>query len=137
MLGYLNRPDATAEMIDADGWLHTGDIGHCDEDGFLFVTDRLKELIKRKGRRLCMPCATLCACRVVLRFTTLTGFLLSRTRSSMCLTEQSLHEMNPSPWRHSSSPIVFCFSTLFKIVVERFWPVVLDFLSKKKKKLGY
>ena len=87
MLGYLNRPDATAEMIDADGWLHTGDIGHCDEDGFLFVTDRLKELIKRKGQCLCMLCATLCPCQVVLRFTTLTGLLLSRTRSSVCLTE--------------------------------------------------
>jgi acyl-CoA synthetase (AMP-forming)/AMP-acid ligase II len=46
MAGYLNRPDATAELIDADGWLHTGDVGHVDADGNVFVVDRIKELIK-------------------------------------------------------------------------------------------
>ncbi len=46
MAGYLNRPDATAELIDADGWLHTGDAGRIDADGNVFIVDRLKELIK-------------------------------------------------------------------------------------------
>jgi len=49
MKGYLNRPDATADTVDADGWIHTGDIGHVDDDGFWYIVDRLKELIKYKG----------------------------------------------------------------------------------------
>ena len=46
MRGYLNKPDATAATLTSDGWLKTGDIGYIDEDGFVFVVDRLKELIK-------------------------------------------------------------------------------------------
>jgi len=49
MLGYLNSPEATAETIVDGGWLRTGDIAHFDKDGYLFITDRLKELIKYKG----------------------------------------------------------------------------------------
>ncbi len=49
MKGYLNNPEATAATIDAEGWLHTGDIGHIDADGHFYIVDRLKELIKYKG----------------------------------------------------------------------------------------
>ena len=49
MLGYLNRPEATAEALDEEGWLHTGDIGYVDEEGYCYIVDRLKELIKYKG----------------------------------------------------------------------------------------
>jgi acyl-CoA synthetase (AMP-forming)/AMP-acid ligase II len=46
MAGYLSRPDATADIIDAGGWLCTGDLGYVDGNGKVFVVDRLKELIK-------------------------------------------------------------------------------------------
>lgn len=49
MKGYLNNPEATAGCIDGEGWFHTGDIGYADEDGFFFIVDRVKELIKYKG----------------------------------------------------------------------------------------
>lgn len=49
MTGYLDKPEATAETLDADGWLHTGDIGYADAEGRCFLVDRLKELIKYKG----------------------------------------------------------------------------------------
>jgi acyl-CoA synthetase (AMP-forming)/AMP-acid ligase II len=49
MKGYLNNEAATAATITDDGWLRTGDIGHVDEEGHVFVVDRLKELIKYKG----------------------------------------------------------------------------------------
>lgn len=49
MRGYLNNPEATARTIDAENWLHTGDIGYADEDGHFFIVDRAKELIKYKG----------------------------------------------------------------------------------------
>ena len=49
MRGYLDDPEATAATVDADGWLHTGDIGRADDDGYVVLVDRVKELIKYKG----------------------------------------------------------------------------------------
>jgi len=49
MKGYRNQPESTATAITPDGWLRTGDLGHADADGALYVVDRLKELIKYKG----------------------------------------------------------------------------------------
>jgi acyl-CoA synthetase (AMP-forming)/AMP-acid ligase II len=49
MQGYLNNPDATAASIDEEGWFHTGDIGYADEEGYFYIVDRVKELIKYKG----------------------------------------------------------------------------------------
>jgi long-chain acyl-CoA synthetase len=55
--GYLNLPEQTAELIDADGWLHTGDIGSIDDDGFVRVVDRKKELIITAGGENVSPAA--------------------------------------------------------------------------------
>ncbi len=49
--GYINRPDATAESI-TDGWLHTGDIARVDEDGFIFIVDRKKDMVLRGGENV-------------------------------------------------------------------------------------
>jgi long-chain acyl-CoA synthetase len=55
MLGYYNRPDATAEAIDAEGWFHTGDIGVMLENRFLKITDRKKEIFKTSGGKYIAP----------------------------------------------------------------------------------
>ena len=52
MKGYYNMPEATAAAIDGDGWLHTGDIGTCDEEGYYAVTGRLKDMIIRGGENI-------------------------------------------------------------------------------------
>jgi acyl-CoA synthetase (AMP-forming)/AMP-acid ligase II len=49
MKGYLGRPEATAQTVDADGWLHTGDVAYADGEGFFYIVDRAKELIKYKA----------------------------------------------------------------------------------------
>ena len=53
--GYWNKPEATAEVFDADGFFHTGDVGNIDGDGFLSITDRKKELLKTIGGKLVAP----------------------------------------------------------------------------------
>ncbi|MEZ5656390.1 MAG: fatty acid--CoA ligase [Sphingobium sp.] len=52
MIGYFNRPEATAETVDAEGWLRTGDAGSMDEDGYLYLADRIKDMIITGGENV-------------------------------------------------------------------------------------
>ena len=49
MLGYMDNEEANKKTFDKDGWMRSGDIGYFDQEGFLYVVDRIKELIKVKG----------------------------------------------------------------------------------------
>ena len=53
--GYLNLPEKTAETIDAEGWLHTGDVGRVDADGYFYITDRMKDIIITAGGKNVTP----------------------------------------------------------------------------------
>jgi long-chain acyl-CoA synthetase len=53
--GYLNQPDKTAEAIDAEGWLHTGDVGRVDDEGYFYITDRMKDIIITAGGKNITP----------------------------------------------------------------------------------
>lgn len=55
MKGYHNRPELTAEVIDTEGWLHTGDIAKIDKDGFIFITGRIKSMIVLSGGKKVFP----------------------------------------------------------------------------------
>jgi long-chain acyl-CoA synthetase len=55
IMGYLNQPEKTAETIDAEGWLHTGDVGRVDADGYFYITDRMKDIIITAGGKNITP----------------------------------------------------------------------------------
>jgi len=55
MMGYYNRPDRTAEVVDSEGWFHTGDIGHMVDEKYLQITDRKKEMFKTSGGKYVAP----------------------------------------------------------------------------------
>ena len=63
MTAYWNLPEASARTL-SDGWLDTGDIGHLDDEGFLYITDRAKDLINRGGEKISAAEVESCACEM-------------------------------------------------------------------------
>ena len=98
--GYIDNPEATAKTIDSDGWLHTGDIGHYDEEEHFFVVDRLKELIKYKGFQVYFCTKTPHIAihsifnRNIICSSKLTGFLELRSRKTVRFLEQKMSADN-------------------------------------------
>jgi long-chain-fatty-acid--CoA ligase ACSBG len=62
MMGYMKNPEKTAESIDDQGWLHSGDVGKLDSNGFLHITGRIKELIITAGGENVAPVRICCCC---------------------------------------------------------------------------
>jgi len=89
MKGYLNNPVASAQMVDRQGWMHTGDIGYCDKDGYLYVVDRAKELTKFRslqyeGHELLLSMVEdIAARRVAARRVNFQALLLDSVRESV------------------------------------------------------
>lgn len=73
-MGYLNNDEATKSTIDQDGWLHTGDIVFFDKDGYLYVVDGLKEVIKFKGFQV-YCCSIVFVCPAISKETLIFIFL--------------------------------------------------------------
>ena len=81
--GYIGDPEATSATLVADGWLRTGDLCYVDEEGFLFVVDRLKELIKYKGYQVNIMSLILCI--LIFLFIRSICFSLKNTTRSSCI----------------------------------------------------
>ncbi len=99
MEGYHNRPEATAEAVDADGWMHTGDIAEIDADGFVRITDRKKDLFKTSGGKYVAPSP------IESRFMTLCPYaaqiVVHGERHNYCT---ALIALDPDTLRHWAEP---------------------------------
>lgn len=100
MRGYHNQPALSQEMLTPDGWLRTGDIGHLDADGFLFITDRKKDLIKTSGGKYVAPQAI--EMKLKLRCPYLSQVLVHGDRRNFCSALITLDADNAATWAKES-----------------------------------
>lgn len=105
MQGYYNRPQETAETLEADGWFHTGDIGHLEEGGFLKITDRKKDLIKTSGGKYVAPQEV--ENRLKTRSTLISQVLVHGDNRNFCSLLVTLSADNAPSWfkRHGMEPV--------------------------------
>lgn len=96
MRRYHGLPEATAEMLDQDGWLHTGDIGELDADGFLKITDRKKDLIKTSGGKYVAPQHL--EGQLVLRCRYIAQAVVHGNNRNFCSALITISEMEIRPW---------------------------------------
>jgi long-chain acyl-CoA synthetase len=96
MSRYHNFPSATAEALDRDGWLHTGDIGELDADGFLTITDRKKDLIKTSGGKYVAPRALEGRLALLCRY--VDQVLVHGDNRKFCSALITLNEAEIRPW---------------------------------------
>ena len=96
--GYIGDPEATSATLVADGWLRTGDLCYVDEEGFLFVVDRLKELIKYKGYQVNIMSLILCI--LIFLFIRSICYSLKNTTRSSCIGILYFLQVAPAELEH-------------------------------------
>src|SRR5262249_53855983 len=95
MRGYHNLPEATSETL-KEGWLHTGDIGEVDQDGFLRITDRKKDLIKTSGGKYVAPQAIEGLLKLQSRF--ISQAVVPGNNRNFCVSLITIAEDEIRPW---------------------------------------
>ncbi|MCC5036263.1 AMP-dependent synthetase/ligase [Streptomyces sp. WAC 00631] len=99
MRGYHNLPDKTAEVLESDGWFHTGDIGEVDEDGFLRITDRKKDVFKTSGGKYVAPTEVEGRFKAICPF--ISNILVIGSGRNYCTALIALDETVIMPWAAS------------------------------------
>ena len=100
MRGYHNLPEKTAEVLESDGWFHTGDIGEVDKDGFVRITDRKKDMFKTSGGKYVAPSAVEGGFKAVCPF--VSNILVIGNGRNYCTALISLDEAAIMPWAQSN-----------------------------------
>ncbi|WP_328946115.1 AMP-dependent synthetase/ligase [Streptomyces sp. NBC_00250] len=100
MRGYHNLPDKTAEVLESDGWFHTGDIGDVDKDGFVRITDRKKDLFKTSGGKYIAPTEIESRFKAVCPF--VSNILVIGNGRNYCTALITLDETAIMPWSASN-----------------------------------
>ncbi|MEU2243896.1 long-chain fatty acid--CoA ligase [Streptomyces sp. NPDC018338] len=103
MRGYHNLPEKTAEVLESDGWFHTGDIGEVDKDGFVRITDRKKDLFKTSGGKYIAPTEIESRFKAVCPY--VSNILVIGNGRNYCTALITLDESAIMPWAAAREPV--------------------------------